>query len=377
MMPEGCAFAADRSYEHDFITPRRVTGGADAAIVAGLTFMLDDPAEYTHVGLVENDVLLHPDWLGPTMALFDRGRADGLLPGAVSARAYEDRVLIQRSGFAVMHNLGAGLIILTREAARIALDTARTHLTTDNRRTWMQLAGLDVARWWAFRGSEHMLCLDWGVEMELAKRGLASLALTPGCVDMIGQVPPLHEQGLTLCTEEVELLRNDKAFDTFVTQTRRIRDGYTSNDYGPFHCQQGTWTIFPHQIDRLDNVSVTPPWQLRWCQGFGPFANQATAAGPSIAVNIAGPCAFLVSGGPDGGQAMVEDLASGYRMSPQLPPESENSQVMNLIIPGNVTYRNVRLTALSPGVTFHGISVSEPQPYDPDFHFDWHCLPPA
>src|SRR5882762_4235654 len=43
-----------------------VVGGADVAIVFALTTMLEHPNRYTHVGLCENDVLLHPDWFGPT-----------------------------------------------------------------------------------------------------------------------------------------------------------------------------------------------------------------------------------------------------------------------------------------------------------------------
>src|SRR5882757_2638305 len=53
-----------------------VKGGADPAVVYAITEMLKH--DYTHVGLVENDVLLHADWLGPTMALFERGAAEGL-----------------------------------------------------------------------------------------------------------------------------------------------------------------------------------------------------------------------------------------------------------------------------------------------------------
>src|ERR1039458_9231763 len=40
-----------------------VKGGAGAAIVYALTMMLAHKEEYTHVGLVESDVLLHPGWL--------------------------------------------------------------------------------------------------------------------------------------------------------------------------------------------------------------------------------------------------------------------------------------------------------------------------
>src|ERR1700734_559687 len=111
-----------------------VRGGADAAIAYKLSHLLSYP-EYTHIGLIENDVLLDPDWFEPTMALFEKGKADGLDVGAVSPRSYDDRVLIQRDGYAIMHNLGAGIVIFTREAASLVLASFRTHWWPDNVRT--------------------------------------------------------------------------------------------------------------------------------------------------------------------------------------------------------------------------------------------------
>ena len=128
-----------------------VRGGAGAAIVYALTMMLQHQEGYTHVGLVESDVLLLDGWLD-CLGLFSLGTADGLEVGAVSARAYVDRVLFQRDGYVAMHNLGAGQIIFTREAAQIVLKTFRTGWTTDNRRIFSQLCGVDIGAFWAFRG---------------------------------------------------------------------------------------------------------------------------------------------------------------------------------------------------------------------------------
>src|ERR1017187_6735381 len=116
-----------------------VKSGAGAAIVYALTMMLAHKENYDVVGLCESDVLLHPGWLG-CLDLFSRGESDGLVVGATSARCFVDRVLFQRDGFAVMHNLGAGQIMLTRRAAQIVLDTFRTGWTTDNRRILFQLS---------------------------------------------------------------------------------------------------------------------------------------------------------------------------------------------------------------------------------------------
>src|ERR1700722_385526 len=82
--PEGRAFPVETSLSasthHNIRMHHDVRGGPDAAVAYALTHMFKG-ADYTHVGIVENDVLLHPDWFAPTMALFDRGAADGLLVG--------------------------------------------------------------------------------------------------------------------------------------------------------------------------------------------------------------------------------------------------------------------------------------------------------
>ena len=79
---EGKAFPysianSQANFEARIFVHSDVRGGPDAAVAYALTTMLKG-GDYEYVGLVENDVLLHPDWFGPTMALFDRGRADGL-----------------------------------------------------------------------------------------------------------------------------------------------------------------------------------------------------------------------------------------------------------------------------------------------------------
>src|ERR1700722_18182828 len=114
---EGRTFFLDRDDHLEFKRTTRVFGGADAAIAWKLSTMLASNARYTHIGLIENDVLLDDGWLAPTLALFERGEQDGLSVGAVSPRSYVDRALIQRDGYAVMHNIGAGAIIFTRAAA--------------------------------------------------------------------------------------------------------------------------------------------------------------------------------------------------------------------------------------------------------------------
>ena len=365
-----------------------VVGGPDAAVAYALTAMLKG-SDYSHVGLVENDVLLHRDWFGPTMALFERGPGEGLVVGAASARCYEDRVLIQREGFAVCQNLGWGMQILTRDAAKLTLKHFRTSWTTENRRLFAQVSGVDIGRYWAFRGGENMLCADWGNDRMLAAHGLASVALTPSPVEMIGQVPPLAEQGLKLVNEPVELLRDEAAFGVYRERTRKIRAG----EWRPAHdhfLRDGTGTIiFPHQVREIGGT-FTGDWRLKWTMGFGPFAYRAGDGGefpfyhtpplssvpelqhPQLTVPVAGAVDFLVSGGPDGGLFRVDD-DTGFSASPELPPGDD--KVVSVHVPAGVNYRHVMLTALNPGVIFYGLRVRDPQPVFPQVVFDHDILP--
>lgn len=353
----------------------RVTGGADAAIAFGLSALLNAPENYTHIGLVENDVLLDDDWLEPTLDLFHRGERDGLVVGAVSARSYVDRVLIQRDGYAVMHNIGAGAIIFTRQAAEIVLDSIRSHWAPHIRSTWMRLAGIDIGRYWAFRGNDQWLTSDWGYEAVLASHGLASLALTPAKCQMIGQVPPLAEQGLEMVTDHRdETFVNDKAFYIFRHRTRQIRErnldiNSPATDYDPRI--GGERIIFAHQAPRF-GATFSGNWRLQWSQGFGPFAYRAGEGGASVSVPVYGSCSFLVSGGDTGSRCKVTDATSGYTHAPNLSGDG----VSVVPVPGAVTYREVTL-AMDEGGVFYGYNSPEGQPYRPGFKFDYSTLPPV
>jgi hypothetical protein len=371
---------------HNIKMHMSVLGGPDAAVAYALTTMLKG-TDYTHIGIVENDVMLHLDWFDSTMALFERGRSEGLEVGMATPRCYEDRILIQRDGYAVLHNGGWGVQILTREAARITLNSMRTGITTENRRLFCQLSGLDIGAWWAFRSAEHCLCPDWNNDRFLAAHGLASLALTPSSVEMIGQNPPLHEQGLKLAKEPVELLRNDQAFLTYAREQYRIRHGLYLTGQMPhmFDPSNGSFTIFPHQVAALGGI-YDGDWRLKWSQGFGPFSWKAGAVpepdnmhapNVSLIVPLSGPVDFLVSGGEYGGSVELEDMHSGYTVRPQLPPEGPEGKILSLPCPAQVSYRTLKLTMLSPGCIFYGIRTREPQPWIPSIQFDWHSLPPV
>jgi hypothetical protein len=356
-----------------------VRGGADAAIVFALTAMLNHPVGYTHVGLCENDVLLAPDWFERTMALFDIGAEDGLCVGAVSARAYADRILIQRDGWAVMHNLGAGHVVFTRQAAELILANYRTGWWPDNRALFAQLAGVDIGRYACFRGNAQWTTADWHFDAILAQHGLASLALTPCAAGMIGQEPSLEEQGLTLITEEVERFRNDEAFELYARGTAAIREGtWRPQVITPVHRSSmngGTSLIFPHQMTEYDREG---DWRLKWTQGFGPFSWRSNDAGAPdnpcrLQVKIFGACVILVSGGEREAKVTVIDTHSGYEIAPEVPPASHG--ITQLAVPGACAYRDIVIYIANGGI-FYGIQCQEPQPLPSD-KFDYSDLPPV
>lgn len=346
-----------------------IRGGADAAIVFALTKMLE--ANYDIVGLCENDVLLHDGWFEATMALFEKGKADGLVVGAVSPRCYEDRILLLRDGYALCHNLGAGIVLFTREAARIVLNNYRTGWWRDNRSIFAQLSGLDIGRWGAFRGNDQWTTADWHFDAVLAQAGLASLATTPSLCDMIGQEPSLEEQGLVLATGPVEERRDDIAFARFCARTASIRDGGWRPDViKPVHQHMGTYTIFAHQ---LSHPKWGGDWRLKWSQGFGGFAWRASKDTCSLRLMLFGPVTFLVSGGKHGAVCSIEDTESGYEIVPDLP--AGENQIAQIQLPAGMSYREIVMTCAA-GAVFYGVQTVEPQPIV-DSKFDYHSLPPV
>jgi hypothetical protein len=356
-----------------------VRGGPDRAFVHAITALLNHPSQYTHVGLCEDDVLLEPGWFGPTMALFDRGWADGLEVGAVSARAYEDRVLIQRDGYAVMHNLGWGHVIFTREAAELTLQHYRTGWTSENRRGFCALTGKDIGKYWAFRAGEHWICSDWGNDAMLAQHGLAALALTPSPCEMIGQDPPLEKQGLRVVKRSVDIHRDDRVFDTFVGRLMQVRGGALSVASRPyiFRLDDGGYFYFAHQLAAL-GATWCGKWEMNWNLGFGPFAWRA-GEGAELRVDLAGPVEVLIGGGESGGKALIRDDASGYEIEPALPAAKKEGDQMfaACVVPANVSYRTIVVSSITPGCIIYGVKAKEPQPMDPRWRFDASKLPPV
>lgn len=354
-----------------------VRGGADAGIAHSLTRLLQHPANYTHVGLVEADVMLDTDWQAPTMALFEQGTTDGLRVGAVSARSYEDRILFQRDQYAVMFNLGAGMIVMTRDAAQIVLTTFATGWWPTIRRVFAQLSGIDLAAYACFRGNEQFTTSDWQYDMQLAKHGYASLALTPAKASMIGQAPPLREQGLVLTQGTVEARRNERAFEFYRENLRCLGPSVDSimptDGWSIFQRQGDALLVFPHQLGNLTGTKWSGRLNLKWSNGYGPFSYVAGPGGASLSARLSGICSFLVTGGDVGARVTIQDTRSGFRTSPELPA---GDQPIAINVPGGPIPRIITLD-MAEGAVFYGLQTADPQMIDTTWKFDWKQLPEA
>jgi hypothetical protein len=274
------------------------------------------------------------------------------------------------------------MIIFTREAAQLVLNQYRTQWTSENRAAFAMLTGTDIGKYWAFRGQEHFLVADWRWDTLLASHGLASLALTPSHVEMIGQIPPLEQQGLKLATIPVyhnNLDSEDKLFNQYQANLQRIRYGKLKlPDTLFFHDQQGGHTIFAHQIGAIGG-HYQGNWKLKDSPGFGPFGWIADSASedwdPRVFVPIFGPAEIMVSGGAVGGEVMIIDEQSGWTARPVLPPEGKDGTIITVNLPGSIAYRTIRINMLNPGTIFYGVRCQREQPRVSDWTFDWNTLP--
>ena len=349
-----------------------VRGGSGAAIVYLLSTMLANPT-YDYIGLCEMDVVLGDGWFESTMDLFVDGEARGFKVGAASPRCYEDRVLVQWDDWAVVHNTGAGVIIFSRAAAQMVLDQYRVQRTLENRAVFSQVAGVDIAAYWAFRGSDHWLVADWRWDALLASKGLASLALTPSPVTMIGQTPSLEEQGLTLATGKVKELIRPDTFKLYRDRLADIRLGRWTLPDSKFYRVDGFMTVFPHQMASVDGA-YSGSWSLVDMPGYGPFGWRA-GKDASVSYAALGPCEVFLSGGKEGAQFRIVDQQSGYDVSPALGPEGPQQQVMTVTVPGSL-YRNITVSSLMGTGVFYGIRTREPQPITAA-RFSYQDLPPV
>ena len=156
-----------------------VKGGPDAAIRYGLRRLL--ALGYDYCGLIENDIEFVPGWFSRLMELFELGAIDNLQVGAATTRTFLSRTLAPQSQYATLWNIGAGMVLFTRNATRIVLRHYHPRRAREVSAYFKKKHGNDLRHIWELWMDRHdrLLGCDWGYSLELDKRGLSSLGTVP------------------------------------------------------------------------------------------------------------------------------------------------------------------------------------------------------
>ncbi len=257
-----------------------VVGGPDVAIFTALTRML--ALDYAYCGLIECDVALEAGWFAAVMALFDAGRADGLEVGAVSARAFERRILIKRPGYFVPMITGAGMVLFTRAAARLIIDHYRTPSTSELRRWFLFTTGRDCAEIAepAFRqgpDADVALASDFQYDAVLQRRGLCTLATCPvRAVDLDVEGVGVAELGGYAHAAPPDA-ESDQAFEMLRTRLAIVRShgGAPGAPREPYLWSEtlGGGIVFLHHLVFMAEtpVRLRGRWRIAWSKFHGPF----------------------------------------------------------------------------------------------------------
>jgi len=179
--------------------------GLIRSFIYGIKQLIEN--EYEFIGLIDGDVLLQPGWFEAMCALYERGKKDGLHVGAVSARAIDDRILVPRDGYAVMANVGGGMVMLRREVfLEIMLDESdsilnnNSFLFSDMDKIFKEVTDLNYPMTQRMRQEteraklppgaslDWQLSTDWWWEVVMIKCGMVALATTPSLAANIDDV---------------------------------------------------------------------------------------------------------------------------------------------------------------------------------------------
>ncbi len=138
------------SHPRIFSVELNIRGGADAAVRFALEQLLQWP-KYDWIGLIENDVVLHPGWFDKLMHTISLAESDGVKVGAASIRGYQSRVLEYRRGYSLDWAIGAGMVLFSREAAEIILhEYPAFHMTMS-----------DIYSFYAQEFHRYIRCVEW------------------------------------------------------------------------------------------------------------------------------------------------------------------------------------------------------------------------
>lgn len=160
-----------------------IKGGPDKTIQFGLKRLLE--LRYDYCGLIENDILFKKGWFAKLMQLFRLSARDGIAAGAATVRNFESRVLEYREGYTVNWNIGAGMIVFTREAAKLLVNNYPPIATAFGLyKFYGQHLGIDLSsaqELW-FGKIDRSLSSDFNYETILYSHGFAAVGSIPAFV---------------------------------------------------------------------------------------------------------------------------------------------------------------------------------------------------
>jgi hypothetical protein len=238
-----------------------------------------------------------------------------------------------------------------------------------------QLSGIDIGPFWAFRHGNHSLVADWHWDAVLAAHGYASVAPVPSYVEMIGQNPPLAEQGLVVVKEPVAERIDNTGFERYRDRLRAVReDRFKVNVETRFQQNDDGITYLPHQWHMLGG-KFAGEWRFKETRGLGEFGYVSSDHNCRCVVPVFGLASLLVSSQNDNAQIEIVDEYSGYRVAPILPKAGPQTQALQIPLPGNIAYRNIHISPLAPGICLYRLITRDPQPTQGPLFFDHSILP--
>jgi hypothetical protein len=332
---------------------RGVVGGPDRAIIYGLTYLL--ARGYKYLALVENDVLLTPEWLPTAIRAMQRATADGLRVGAATARTFDKRILFVRPGYAVMFNIGAGMLILTREAAEALLATYRSTSGTEIINVCRKMTQGDITRICEPGLMEgYNYSADWFFDCALMQMGFASVGTLPAMArnidanhDAITGLRPVSE-GLPAAGLDGALFRNYQRNLCCAAQTADAVGYY----YEP---QLDRFIVFPHQ---LTAAGYSGQWQTKWKQAFGPFELLPTSADDTVRWDLMnGNCDVIFWSSDDNQRVCITACGAANDF---VQPRAGNFSVH---LPSVIRQAVPVEMQLDPGLILGAIVFGEPQPW--------------
>ena len=338
---------------------RGIDGGPDRAIIYGLSYLL--ARGYKYLALVENDVLLAPDWLPTAIAAMQRAAADGLRVGAATVRTYDRRILFVRPGYAVMFNIGAGMLVLTREAAEAVLATYRTTSGKELMRVCRTMTQGEISQICEpCLREDYVYSADWFFDLALMQLGLASVGSLPALARNIDS-----DQAVTLGIRPVSDAQPAAGLDPslFRIYHRNLYcAAHTADSIGySFDPHLDRFIVFPHQFPAQ---GYSGQWQAKWCQCFGPFELQPTDAGDTLRFELMnGDCDMVFRSSGENKHCRI--IARGV-LNDFVHP---GSGTFTTHVPGSRGGTLPLEIQPESGVTLTAVVFTEPQPW---FHLaDW------